>query len=181
MNKGAVLILVICVVGLIGYFSLTGFFIQTAEDISADNVAQSATLWLNTEQGRENFPGGMIETPIPVYIGNTTEILYWYTPVKNNEGLYIGLILSTEIEFTTPNSILRFTEPRDFLFLTSSGNIPVSEESAYSQMIEEHPNYSAGQITKPRMVAKGGGLYWMSQVFDGGDLIDEIYVGIRSY
>ena len=174
MNKGAIFLLVICIVALIGYFSVTGFFVKTAEEITADKLMESATVWLNTEEGKKQFLGGMVEAPIPVYIENTEEVLYWNIPVKNNEGLYLGIIIADVEEFTVPSAVLNYPEPRGFLFL-------ISKDNAYAQMIEEHPEYSAAQISKPRLIVIKGAINWMSEVTDNGEVVDELYIQTSSF
>ena len=172
MNRTAILLLVVCIIALIGYFSVTGFYLKTAEEIAADKAIKSATLWLNTEEGSARFPNGIAAGPMPIYAGNTTDILYWIVPIKNSEGLYLGMIVTELEEFDRPTSDLKFAEPREFLFY-------ISKDEAYSQMIAEHPEYSAGQITEPRLVYDKG-QYWMSEVLENGQVIDVLYVSARS-
>ena len=172
MNRAAVLLIVVCIVAIIGYFSLMGFYLKTAEQISADKIMSSSALWLNTEEGIAKFSGGIVLEPIPVYDGNTTEVIYWIVPVKNSEDLYMGLMVTDEEEFELPDVVMNFEKPRNFLFY-------ISRDDAFSQMIAEHPEYSASQIKEPRLVYDKG-QYWFSEVLENGQIIDVLYIVARS-
>jgi len=174
INRGAILLLVVCIVAIIGYFSVTGFFVKTVEESTADSLIKYSTMWLNTEEGQLKFPNGIADKPIPTYIENTTEIIYWHVPIKNNEGLYIGILFTDKIEFDMPYSVMNFKEPRNFIFF-------VSRDDAYAQMIEENTDYSAAQISEPRIVMIDGGISWLSEVTENGQIIDELYVRTWSY
>jgi len=168
MNKQFLVLIALCVVVLIGYFSISGFYLKTADDITAEKIMESSRLWLSTDDGRTSFPDVVVDNPMPVYIQNTYEILYWYVPVKNKEGLYVGLLKTDREEFEMPNGILRYPNPVEKIFVNK-------EKGDVYLFIIENFNYSAGQISKPRLVAQNG-LFWLSEIMQNGEIIDEIYV-----
>jgi len=172
MQKLAVILVIVCAVAAISYLSFSGEILGSSEN---EKIMISASDWLETGDGQEQFSDCTVQEPIPVYVGNTSEIMYWNIPVKNGDGLYAGLMITAESEFTAPNSVLKFGEPRDYLFF-------VGRDDAYSQMIESHPEYSAGQIGEPRLAAKNGMIYWMSEVMgDNGKIIEEFYVSTKTF
>ncbi len=171
MNKTTgILSLIIIIVVLVIGISITGMI--TLDNHSMQKVIDSTNFWLNTEEGSSRFPGGVVGEPINIYADNTTDIIYILVPIKNLDDLYMGFIITDKDEFERPHSDMKFAELRSNLFM-------ISKDEAYSKMIEEHPEYSAGQISEPRLVYKKG-QYWMSEVTENGKTIDELYVTARS-
>ena len=119
-------------------------------------VLTSSNNWLGTTEGISKFTDGTATIPLEVLVNNTTDILFWIVPVENQDGLYLGYLITEQREFEKPLQASVYIEPKGAIF-------SLSQDDAYSLFIEEHPEYSAGQITRPRLI-QDRGLYWLSEV-----------------
>ncbi len=137
-------------------------------DEEAQDVKASAGEWLKGEQGMARFPGGAAGEPLTVW--KEGEAFYWIAPIEDSKGLYIGNLIVTQENFTSPQQIVEYREPRDRILNTTGSE-------AYQQMIMENPDYPAYQIEKPILLAIAGkGLSWYSQVKSGNEVLDELYI-----
>ena len=137
-------------------------------DREAEVVMDSTNRWLGTEQGKNQFPGGVAGEPIRIWRGG--EVLYWIAAIKNQDGLYIGNLIVTQEDFTSPKQIVEYKEPKERI-------LNYTQSEAYQQIILENPDYPAWQIERPILVSvEGDGLYWYSKVKSGGQVIDELYL-----
>jgi hypothetical protein len=175
-NRLVVLLVIVCAVAVVGYLSLTGLVSGPGVFDNGDinSVVASSTAWLETEEGMIQFPdSAMVGDVVPIYIGNTDEIAYWYVPVKDSEDMILGTVITDDEIFEMPDSIIKFSEPRETSFL-------VTKDNAYTRMIQENPQYSAGQIVEPRLVIQSG-LFWMSEVIQNGAVIEELLIETSSF
>ena len=136
-------------------------------DKEAETVKASTTAWLGSEQGMSRFPEGILGEPIRVW--NEGETLYWIVPIKNIGGLYIGNLVTTRENFTSPRQIIEYGEPIEKIMNTT-------RDEAHQQMIAEN-DYPAYQISRPILLTiPGEGLFWYSEVKANNEVLDELYI-----
>lgn len=136
-------------------------------DEEAGVVMESTNRWLGTGQGRAKFPEGAAGEPIRVW--REGETLYWIIPIER-DGMYIGNLIVTQEDFTSPQQIVEYKEPRERI-------LKYTQSEAYQQIILENPGYPAWQIEEPILLSvEGEGLYWYSRVKSGGQALDELYL-----
>jgi hypothetical protein len=161
---------ILLVLALVGVVLVSGC--TEPLDEGAGNVKASLEAWLGTAQGGGSFPGGIAGEPIRVW--REGEVFYWIAPVKDSNGLYIGNVVTEQEGFTIPKQVTEYSEPRERILNTT-------RDEAYQWMIMES-GYPAYQISRPIVVTVDGrSLNWYSEVRSGGELIDELYVGIFVY
>ena len=168
MNKIIVLIVVLVIaVTSIGIFSLTGMITEPDDESNIEKIMNSAEEWLGTGEGIIHFNGdGIVDEVFTIYVGNTSDVFYWQISIKNNEGLYLGAIISDVEEFVTRNiQILKLNTPRNYMFT------PTSDEAFY-QMVSKYTEYSAGQLSKPKLIAQNAVIYWKSEDTENNIIIN---------
>jgi hypothetical protein len=153
---------------------LTNTWTNPWDDADVASATAAGQSWLDSDSGANTFSDATAADAIPVF-SEDKELIMWIVPVIE-DGNYTGFIQYYNENLEAPDSYVEYPLPLES-FITRDSAIDMHTFF----ILKYGTDYAPESISEPFIVIKSeiGGLFWMSEIVEYGQVVEKLYSDIR--